>query len=266
MKKTTTLFFIIFLNLYVFPLYGVDDIDVLQGFENPLSNTIVFPFRDNLNFGFLGKSKPQNIIQIEPQIPINFTEKIKVLFRPILPVFSQINSKTLKGSVFGLGDLNSQFYFSHGLQQNSAIGFGPAFAFPTATNDQIGTGKVSAGPAMVFTVMPKNWVLGFYANNLWSFAGDRNRPSVSVFNLSGFVYYNLSNDWFFAYTPDIAANWEINGQKKWIVPVGGGIGRLYKINDQYIITSIQYFYNVLTPSTVKTKYSIRFSLDFVFPD
>ena len=256
----------IFLSSYGLPLHGVDDMDVLQGFENPLSNTIVLPIRDNLNFGFLGKSKPQNITQIEPQFPMHITEEIKLLFRPIIPVFSQINSEALKGAVFGLGDVHPQFSFSHALQQNFAIGFGPAFALPTATNGQIGTGKVSGGPAMVLAVMPKNWVFGFYANNLWSFAGARNRPSVNVFNLSGFVYYNLSNDWFFAYTPDIAANWEVSGPKKWIVPVGGGIGRLYKMNDQYMIASVQYFYNVLTPSTVKTKYSIHFSLDFVFPE
>lgn len=256
----------IFLSSYGLPLHGVDDMDVLQGFENPLSNTIVLPIRDNLNFGFLGKSKPQNITQIEPQFPMHITEEIKLLFRPILPVFYQINSATLKGSVFGLGDINSQFYFSHALQQNAAIGFGPAFAFPTATNGQIGTGKVSGGPAMVVAVMPKNWVFGFYANNLWSFAGARNRSSVNVFNLSGFIYYNLSNDWFFAYTPDIVANWKVNGQKKWLVPVGGGIGRLCKAKDQYIIASLQYFYDALSPSNVKTKSSIRFSLEFVFPE
>jgi hypothetical protein len=269
-KKQIILFFICFniflVNLFVFPLYGVDNIEVLEGSENPLSNVIVLPFRDNLNFDFLGKSKPQDILQIEPQIPIKLTEKIRLLFRPILPVLYQINTSKLKGHVFGVGDLNPQFYFSSAVQKTFSIGFGPVFAFPTATHSQIGTGKVSAGPAIVFAAMPTNWVFGFYANNLWSFAGGRNRPSVNVFNLSGFVYYNLSNDWFLASTPNIAANWKISGSEKWIIPVGGGIGRLFKINNQYVVGSIQYFYNALVPSTIKTKWSIRFALDFVFPE
>ena len=254
------------LKLFVLPLYSISDLEILQSSENPLSNTIIVPFRNNLNFEFLGKPKPQDVLQIEPQLPIKLTEKIKVIVRPVLPVFYQINTATLEGHVFGVGDLNPQFYFSSAVQKTFAVGFGPAFALPTATNSQIGTGKVSAGPAMVFAAMPTNWVLGFYANNLWSIAGGRNRPSVNVFNLSGFVYYNLSNDWFLASTPGIAANWKISGSEKWIVPVGGGIGRLFKINNQHIIGSIQYFYNALVPSTIKTKWSIRFALDFVFPE
>ncbi|MBY0293451.1 MAG: neuromedin U [Alphaproteobacteria bacterium] len=269
-KKQKILFcmylYIFLVNLYMLPACRSSNLEILKGSENPLSNTIVLPFRDNLNFEFLGKPKPQDLLQIEPQLPIKLTEKIKVVVRPILPVFYQINTATLKGHVFGLGDLNPQFYFSSTVQKTFSIGFGPAFAFPTATNSQIGTGKVSAGPAIVFAAMPKNWVLGFYANNLWSFAGSRNRPSVNVFNLSGFVYYNLSNDWFLASTPGIAANWKISGSEQWIVPVGGGIGRLFKINNQYIAASIQYFYNALVPSSIKTKWSLRFSLDFVFPE
>lgn len=255
--------FLVFLPIP--PSYSISDIDVLKGTQNPLSSWIVLPFRNTFNFGFLGENHLQNLLQIEPQIPIKLNNTGQLLARPILPILSQINTSTLKGNVFGLGDLNPQFYFSHDTSGTVSWGIGPAFAFPTATNSELGTGKVSVGPAVVFAAAPSNWVLGFYANNVWSFAGAKDRSKVSLFNLESFIFYNLSNGWFLASTPNISANWEADGQK-WILPMGGGVGYLFKINNQNVIASLQSFYNVLVPTEVKTKWSIRFSLYFTFPE
>ncbi|MBY0501908.1 MAG: neuromedin U [Alphaproteobacteria bacterium] len=270
LKKSHKLFslYMSFFFLIYLPIpasYGITDLDVLKGTQNPLSTWIVLPIRNNFNFGFLDKNYLQDLLQLEPQIPIKFNNNIMLLARPILPVLSQINTTTLNGNVFGIGDLNPQFYFSHNTSGTVSWGIGPAFAFPTATNGQLGTGKVSGGPAVIFAASPSNWVFGFYANNVWSFAGAKNRSKVNLFNMEAFVFYNISNDWFLASTPNISANWEAEGQK-WALPVGGGVGCLFKINNQNVIASLQSFYNVVTPSEVNTKWSIRFSLYFTFPE
>jgi hypothetical protein len=43
--------------------------------------------------------------------------------------------------------------------------------FPTATDPLLGSGKWSAGPAVVALTMQGHWVIGALANNQWSFAG-----------------------------------------------------------------------------------------------
>lgn len=247
-------------------LNSTDDIKVLQDAQYPLSNTIVLPLKNNLGFGFANHKQPQDLLQIEPRLPIKLSENLKVIVRPILPILSQFNTVNQSGNIFGLSDLNPQFYFASANPGKISAGIGPAFAIPTATNSQFGTGKVSAGPSVVFAIENSNWGLGFYGNNVWSFAGSRKRPSVNIFNLEAFMYYNFSNGWFLASTPNLSANWNLSGSDKWIVPVGGGAGRLFKVNDQYIIASIESFYNVLVPSSIGTKWSMRFSLYFVFPE
>ena len=47
------------------------------------------------------------------------------------------------------------------------------------------------------------WTL---VNNIWSFAGDSDRSSVSSFLLQPFINYNLSQGWYLVTAPIITAN------------------------------------------------------------
>jgi hypothetical protein len=44
--------------------------------------------------------------------------------------------------------------------------------------------------------------------------------------------YNLPNGWYLTTSPVITANWEARSDNRWTVPIGGGIGRIFKIGDQ----------------------------------
>jgi hypothetical protein len=251
---------------YITATHSDEKLQLLMDAQNPLSNTIVFPFRNNFNFGFANQNKLQDLLQTEARLPIKISENVKVVARPILPVVEQFNVETQSGHVFGLGDLNPQFYFAPTDYGIISLGIGPAFAIPTATISQLGTGKVSVGPAVAFAAVKDDWVLGFYANNVWSFAGAADRPSVNLFNLEAFAYYYFSNGWFLTSTPNLTANWYLEGSQKWIVPIGGGIGYIFKLNQQNVIATLQSFYNVAVPPSIATKWSIRFSLYLAFPE
>jgi hypothetical protein len=71
-------------------------------------------------------------------------------------------------------------------------GLGPVFQFPTATDDELGTGKWSAGPTFVvfFDDRPLHVTTGFLINNLWSYAGDEDRSNVNAMTLQPFLNYN----------------------------------------------------------------------------
>ena len=94
--------------------------------------------------------------------------------------------------VFGLGDINYSLFLSPARPGKVIWGVGPSLTLPTATDDQLGSRKWSAGPAVVLLTQPPPWSLGVLIGNLWSCAGDADRRDVNQFILQPFVNYNLS--------------------------------------------------------------------------
>ena len=51
---------------------------------------------------------------------------------------------------------------------------------------------------------------------------------------------------------------------RWTVPLGGGVGRVFRIGDQPVNCSLQGYYNVETPD-LGPKWTIRFQVQLLFP-
>jgi len=51
----------------------------------------------------------------------------------------------------------------------------------------------------------------------------------------------------------------------WVVPLGGGIGRIFKVGEQAINAQVQAFYNVESPANIGPDWTLRFQLQFLFP-
>jgi len=208
--------------------------------------------------------------------------------RPILPVISQppflsgpelhaaeqVFGPEIGETEFGLGDLTPEFFFSPrkpiqlGPEASLVWGLGPAFQFPTATDDELGTGKWSAGPGFVVFLSDRalHVTTGFLILNLWSFAGDEDRADVNAMTLQPFLNYNLPKGWYLTASPLITANWEAGEDNRWTVPIGGGIGRIFKIGHQAINANIAAYYNVVTPDDTGANWQLRAEWTFLFPE
>jgi hypothetical protein len=110
---------------------------------------------------------------------------------------------------------------------------------------------------------PGKWHLGVVAYNIWSVAGDSDRPSVNLFTAVPVFHYSLGGGWFIASTPEIIANWNADKDNRWLVPIGGSIGKGFKINNQPIAVTVSGFYNVERP-TGAPEWEARISFHFVF--
>jgi hypothetical protein len=171
---------------------------------------------------------------------------------PELQALEKVLDPDIGRTEFGIGDLTPEFFFSPKkpiqLGEASLVGgAGPASQFPTATDDELGTGKWSAGPGFVVSDRPLHLTTGFLILNLWSFAGEADRANVNAMTLQPFLNYNLPKGWYLTTSPLITANWEANSDNRWTLPIGGGIGRIFKIGDQAINANIAAYYNVVTP-------------------
>ena len=74
----------------------------------------------------------------------------------------------------------------------------------------------------------------------------------------------MAGGWFLTTSPIITADWNAPSGQKWLVPIGGGFGRVFKIDDQAYNASIQGYYNVVRPDEA-ADWNLRISLALLFP-
>ena len=230
--------------------------------QNPIANLISVPFQNNTTLG-MGPKEDQtlNVLNIQPVVPFRLNDRLSLVTRTILPVLSQPG---LEGSNSnGIGDLNPSIFVVPNLPGRWTVGFGPTLVLPTASRDELGSGQWALGPAAVAVVTNGPWVAGGLVNQIWSVAGDSNRRSLSQFLVQPFVNYNLPNGWYLVSSPIITANWQASSDR-WLVPIGGGFGRVFRLGSQPVNASLQAYANVAKPDLFGDV-TIRAQIQLLFP-
>src|SRR4029079_15800410 len=261
--------------------------DLREAAQNPIADLISLPFQNNTNFDIGHTDNTQNVLNIQPVYPLKLNPNWNLITRPILPVIYQprfFSGKELQAveeiagpdigdNELGRGDLTPEFFFSPrqpiklGSHASLVWGAGPAFQLPTATDELLGSGKWSAGPGFVVFLSDERLhvTTGFLILNLWSFAGEEDRANVNAMTLQPFLNYNLPKGWYLTTSPLITADWEADEYNRWTVPIGGGIGRIFKIGRQPINANIAAYYNVVTPDDTGADWQLRAQWTFLFP-
>ena len=242
--------------------------DLAKTSQNPVGSLISLPLQNNTNFG--GAQRPgltgsttQNVLNIQPVVPIGLSKKWNLINRVIMPVIYQPEISPGQGSTFGLGDTTYTGFISPKAPGKLIWGVGPVISMPTSTDDVLGAGEWAAGPSVVLLAMPGSWVTGILLSQIWSLDSDAD-TEVSFFLSQIFANYNMKKGWFLTTQPIFTANWEAESGQQWTVPVGGGIGRVYKIGKQPVNTIIQGYYNVVRPD-FGAKWQLRLQFTFLFP-
>ncbi|GAB6097764.1 hypothetical protein JCM14469_40180 [Desulfatiferula olefinivorans] len=279
-KATMRIFYVMLITVLLFVLPGVltayqGDGDVEPGenksdelrsaSQNPMADLISIPVQSNTNFDYGPLDKTQNIVNIQPVVPFNLNDDWMMITRTILPIVHQPEFYNGQGSKDGLGDLNMSLFFGPADQGDVIWGAGPILSFPTASDERLGSEKWCAGPAAVVLTMPKPWVFGILAQNLWSYGGDSDRSSVNQMLIQYFVNYNLPNGWYLTSSPVITANWKADSDDRWTVPVGGGVGKLSFVGKLPLNISAAAFYNVEKPDNIGPRWTMRVQVQTLLP-
>jgi hypothetical protein len=242
--------------------------DLAKASQNPIASLISVPFQNNSNFNNGPFGRTQNVLNIEPVVPMSLNAQWNVISRTIVPVTTQPDP-VINSTTNGMGDINETLFLS---PVNSGVkdftrGLGPTVTAPSASDAILGTGKTLIGPNSVLVTTPGHWVIGVLANNQWSVGGAPGRPPVNFFTSQYFINYNFpgSDGWYFTSSPIITADWRAAPGQQWTVPFGGGFGRLFKIGDQPVSASVQGFYNVVRPDNTGA-WSMRMFVSLLFPD
>ena len=231
--------------------------------QNPIGNIISLPFENNFDFGVGPENAFVYNLNIKPVYPFNLG-KVNLINRFILPVIYQEERVEGEGSEFGLGDFTYQAFFSPATPRSVILGAGPAFVFPTNTDDRLGVDKWSAGPAVIVVSKPGNWLVGALAQNMWSYAGDSDAPDVNFFSFQYFINYNFKSGWYISSTPTITADWEADSDDRWTVPFGGGVGKLVRFGKQPVDLKAQAFFNAVKPDGA-ADWALQLQVKLLFP-
>jgi hypothetical protein len=232
--------------------------------QNPVASLISVPLQNNANFSYGPYNRTQDVLNIEPVIPIKLSENWNLIARIIQPLVWQPYPNQNTGGEYGLGDMNPTFFLSPAKPGKLIWGVGPAFVIPTATSTILGQGKLSMGPSVVLLAQPPHWTLGVLINNVWSVAGSGGRPPVNQMLLQYFINYNLKKGWYLQMAPIITANWRASSGNIWTVPVGGGVGRIMKLGFQPINWQAEFYGNAVYPSG-GSSWTMRMQIAFLFP-
>jgi hypothetical protein len=234
-------------------------------------------------------TKAMNTTLLMPVLSIQLTEKWKTILRPIIPINSfdtvgnvDISTGTVPGITgvdldreTGLGDIVLWTAFSNQYTAPFIWGLGPTVMMDTATEDQLGSGKWSAGPMALAFHISEKWVLGGIFQHWWSFAGDDDwtvntnlgpvtveRPDVNLTDFQYILRYRLSPTTNIGMGPNIRYNWET---EELSLPVGIGGDFLVKLGPLPVKIGAELHYYVEQDDRFGPQWLFRFFFVPVLP-
>jgi hypothetical protein len=181
------------------------------------------PFQFNWENGIGSPDRTRFILNIQPVMPFALNDKVNLIVRIVAPFVSQPPLLTSRFGPSGVGtsgvsDPLVSFFLSPA--KGSIIwGLGPAISLPSTNDPTLGTQKWAAGPTFVALKQASGWTVGALVNQIWSFAGPPDRPSVNQLFLQPFVAYTTANLWTFTVNSETTANWEEHSPDRWNTPV-----------------------------------------------
>jgi hypothetical protein len=234
--------------------------------QNPVGNLISVPFQNNTNLNFGPEKGTQNILNIQPVIPIEITPDWNVITRTILPVIWNPSLGPGDGATTGIGDTTFTAFLSPAKPGHWIWGVGPVLQLPTNSNAELGNKNWGMGASFVVLHLDQGdpWVYGVLLNNVWSLTSNKQGGSYSAGLIQPFVNYNFKEGFYLTSAPILTVNWKADSGNQWTVPLGGGVGKIFHFGKLPVNTQLSAYYNVVKPD-FGANWQIRAQVQLMFP-
>jgi hypothetical protein len=248
----------------VLPVLAQESSEIAKQAQNPIASLISVPIENDFNPQTGIKKDDSYVLELKPVIPVRLSNDWTMITRTVIPVIQVPDLAPGVDGTAGVGDVQLSLFLSPAKAGTVIWGAGPVISFPTASQEILGTKKVSVGPTVVVLRSQGHWLFGTLVQNLFSVAGPAARPDVNQMLLQPFANYNLRHGWYLTSSPIITANWEVSPNQRWVVPVGGGVGKIVHFGKLPVNMYTQFFRNVERPDGT-THWSARFQAQLLFP-
>jgi hypothetical protein len=234
--------------------------------QNPVGNLISVPFQNNTNLNYGPEKGTQNILNIQPVVPISINDDWNIITRTILPVIWQPSSGPGDSAVSGIGDLQFNAFLSPAKPGVWIWGAGAIVQAPTQSNSKLGNSNWGLGPTFVVLHLDKGspWVYGVLINNVWSTTSNKQGGSYNNGLIQPFLNYNFEGGFYLTSAPILTVNWKADSGQQWTVPLGGGVGKIFHFGKLPVNTQLSAYYNVAKPD-FGPNWQIRAQVQLMFP-
>jgi hypothetical protein len=234
--------------------------DLAKSVHNPFEDFVKVPLESDTGFGIGPHHNVGDSLNVEPVLPFRLTKGWDLIARP------NLTAAYLPGphEQFGLQDLQTSFFLTPHSANVWLWGVGPIFQFPSATSRELGTGRWSAGPTGALLYSQGPWFNGILADQLMSFAGNRDRGSVNQTDIEAQISYNFESGWYIQTDPTFSCDWTADQANAWTVPVGADVGKAFALGSQQISLQIGSYDFVKHPDGAP-EWMIRASITLLFP-
>jgi hypothetical protein len=246
------------------PVWAQESSEIAKQAQNPIASLISVPLENDFNPQTGINKEDSYVLEMKPVVPFKLSDDWTLITRTIIPVIQVPDLAPTVDGTTGVGDVQLSLFLSPAKAGAVIWGAGPVVSFPTASQEILGTKKLSVGPTVVVLRIQGHWLFGTLVQNLFSVAGPAARADVNQMLMQPFANYNLRHGWYLTSSPIITANWEVNSNQRWVVPVGGGVGKIVHFGKLPVNMYTQFFRNVERPDGT-THWSARFQAQLLFP-
>ena len=200
--------------------------------QNPVGDLYSFPFQNNTNFNYGPNKGTQDILNVQPVIPIHINEDWNVITRTILPLIWQPSLQPANTVPFGTGPITFSAFLSPKNPTNGWLwAAGPVY--PGAYDQRQDARVQRLGCRAYCRDRVYEGALGRrrVGQHIWSLGGTQGLGGTryNTFLVQPFANYNFGGGWYVGSAPIITANWLAAGNNAWTLPVGAQVGRVVKI-------------------------------------
>jgi len=231
--------------------------------SNPLANLISVPIKLDHNSGFGDGSGEQNVVTVQPVIPISISPTWNVISRTIVPYVTQDGIASGSGKQSGFGNTTQSFFFSPKAPTKGGLiwGVGPTFQIPTANNG-IAPNDWGLGLTGVVLKQKNGWTTGALASQTWSVSGGSVGNKFSDLYLQPFVGYSTPKGTSFTLNTEATYSWVSD---EWSVPINFMVGQVAKIGGQHLQFTAGARYWADSPAGGADAWGARLQVTFLFP-
>lgn len=250
-------------TLYAQEKPAANNAELANKLANPVANLVSVPFQSNVDYGIGPYNGARYTLNFQPVIPTQLTPKLNLIARVVLPIIDQHDITGHGESQFGLSDATVSGFLSPAIPKNGLTwGAGPAFLVPVGTNQWLTTKKWAIGPTAIVLKQANGFTYGCLMNQLWSFAGSKDRPAVNQMFLQPFFAKNFPSGAGLSSNAEITANWKANTTVAFLNLAASAVT---KLGSQTVSLAVGPRIPIAAPSGGKTDFGFRGSITLVFP-
>jgi hypothetical protein len=123
--------------------------EIAKQAQNPIARLVSVPLENDFNPQTGVNKEDSYVLQMKPVVPFRVSKDWTLITRTIIPIIQTPDPALGVDGASGLGDVNLSLFLSPAKARRIIWGAGPIVSFPTASDDILGTKKLSVGPTVV---------------------------------------------------------------------------------------------------------------------